>query len=118
MVLLDACHSGQAVDANMIRRFVPNGQGPFVIAACDQSEQSYENSKIGHGVFTESVLEAFGSRFALADTDTNGELTADELFAYISRRVPGLLQEIGKSGDLQNPICFPRTPPRFTIVKP
>ena len=46
------------------------------------------------------------------------ELSADELYAYITRRVPGLLREIGKSEDTQNPICFPRTPPKFTIVKP
>jgi WD40 repeat protein len=118
VVLLDACHSGQAAEANVLRRFIPAGQGPFVIAACDQSEQSYEHPKLGHGVFTAAILEALGKRFGEADTDTNGELSADELYAYITRRVPGLLREIGKSDDTQNPICFPRTPPKFTIVKP
>jgi uncharacterized caspase-like protein len=116
-VLLDACHSGQAADANVLRRFIPDGQGPFVIAACDRSELSYEHPKLGHGLFTYAVLEALGDGFRRADANSDGTVAADELFEYVSGRVPGLLKEIGKPGDTQNPICFPRQPPRFTVVK-
>ncbi|MBA4189384.1 MAG: hypothetical protein C0467_15415, partial [Planctomycetaceae bacterium] len=63
LVLLDTCHAGGVIEANVLRRFVPNGQGPTVIAACDQSELSFEDNKLGHGVFTYAVLEAMGSKF-------------------------------------------------------
>ena len=106
LVLLDTCHAGGAVEANLLRRFIPNGQGPFVIAACDQSEQSFEDDKLGHGVFTYAVLEAFGKKFRKADTNSDGKLSPKELFDYVSERVPELMREV-KPGNTQNPICFP-----------
>lgn len=115
VVLLDACHSGQAADANVLRRLIPAGQGPFVIAACDQSELSYEHPKFGHGLFTYSVLEALGSNFRSADADSDGVLSPTELYAYVSERVPALMKQI-RPGDTQNPICFPRQPPRYALV--
>ncbi|HEV3383368.1 MAG TPA: caspase family protein, partial [Gemmata sp.] len=106
LVLLDTCHAGGAVEANLLRRFIPNGQGPFVIAACDQSEKSFEDNKLGHGVFTYAVLEAFGNRFRKADANSDGKLSPRELFDYVSERVPALMREV-KPGNTQNPICFP-----------
>jgi len=117
VVLLDACHSGQAADANLLRRFVPHGQGPFVIASCDQGELSYEDPALGHGLFTYAVMEALGGGFRRADADSDGGVSADELYAYVAARVPQLMKEIGKPADTQNPICFPRQPPRFVVVK-
>jgi uncharacterized caspase-like protein len=117
VVLLDACHSGQAAEANVLRRLIPDGQGPFVIASCDQSELAYENPKLNHGLFTYAVLEALGSGFRKADADSDGTVSADELFEYVSARVPTLLREIGKPADTQNPICFPRQPPKWMVVK-
>jgi hypothetical protein len=49
LVLIDACHSGRATAPNLLRRCVPNGQGPIIIAACDQGEQSYEVPRFGTG---------------------------------------------------------------------
>jgi len=117
IVLFDACHSGQAAEANLLRRFIPDGQGPFVIAACDQSELSYEDPKLGHGLFTYAVLEALGDSFRRADANSDGTVSTEELFEYVSARVPTLMKEIGKPSDTQNPICFPRTPPKFAVVK-
>ena len=37
------------------------------MAACDQSESSFEDEKLGHGVFTYAVLEALGQKFRAAD---------------------------------------------------
>lgn len=117
MILLDACHSGQATEANLIRRFVPNGQGPFVMASSDQSELSYEHPKFGHGLFTYAVMEALGDRFRKADRDTDGNLTTAELYRYVADRVPALLKEAGKDPGLQNPICFPRGASASIFVK-
>ena len=117
MILLDACHSGQATEANLIRRFVPNGHGPFVMASSDQSELSYEHPKFGHGLFTYAVMEALGDRFRKADRDTDGTITTTELYRYVADRVPELLKEAGKDAGLQNPICFPRDATRTVFVK-
>lgn len=117
VVLLDACHSGQASEANLLRRAAPNGQGPFVIASCDQSELAYEHPKLNHGIFTYAVLDALGDGFRKADLDSDGILTAEELFNHSAITVPSLVRQIGLKGKSQNPICFPRDPPKFPVVQ-
>jgi len=118
LVLLDTCHAGGAIEANVLRRFIPNGQGPTVIAACDQSELSFEDNKLGHGVFTYAVLEALGPKFRNADANTDGILTATELYEYLADRVPALVREV-RPGNTQNPICFPRPSelPKVALLK-
>lgn len=115
-VLLDACHSGGAVDANVIRHLIPEGQGPFVMAACSQKEVSLESEKLGHGYFTFTVLEALGDRYRTADRNLDGILTADELFGYVKPRINALLQE-NDPGNVQTAMCFPTLPPKLMIVR-
>lgn len=118
LVLLDTCHAGGAAEANALRRFIPNGQGPVVIAACDQSELSFEDEKLGHGVFTYAVMEALGSKFRVTDANIDGVLTPAELYDYVAARVPVLVREI-RPGNTQNPICFPHPSalPKVAIVR-
>lgn len=116
VVLLDACHSGEAAAANLVRRFVPDGHGPFVVASCDQGQVSFEDARAGHGVFTAAVLDALGPGYRRADADTDGALGADELYEYVSDQLPGLLRRAGKAADAQQPICFPRRPPHEAVV--
>ena len=107
LVLLDTCRAGGAVEANLLRRCIPNGQGPVVIAACDESEKSFEDDRLRHGMFTYAVLEALGPKFRAANRGLDGKLTAEELFAYVAERVPELMK-IYRPGNTQNPICFPQ----------
>jgi WD40 repeat protein len=107
LVLLDSCHAGGAVETNLLRRVIPNGQGPLVIAACSQGQKSFEDDKLGHGVFTYAVLEALGPKFRAADANSDGSLSPAELFDYVTRRVPELLRGL-RPGSTQNPICFPQ----------
>ena len=118
LVLLDACHSGGAAEANLLRKLIPNGQGPVVIAACAQSEQSYEDDALGHGAFTFAVLEALGTKFRVADRDSDGAVSTSELYTYLASRVPELVRE-AKPGKTQNPICFPHPSalPKVALVK-
>lgn len=116
VVLLDACHAGEAAAANLVRRCVPDGHGPFVVASCDQGQLSYEHPRVGHGVFTKALLDALGDGYAQADADTDGALGGDELVGYVTARLPGLLRQAGKPADAQQPICFPRQPPRAPVV--
>ena len=106
LVLLDTCRSGRDVDGGLLRRLIPTGQGPVIIAACDLHEQSYEDTQLQHGVFTQAILEALGQRFRAADRNSDGSLTVQELYQYVSRRVPELLQGSGVE-HRQHPICFP-----------
>jgi WD40 repeat protein len=117
LVLLDACHSGQASDANMLRRFIPTSQGPMVMAACEQGELSYEDPAFGHGLFTYAILEALGPQFRRAST-AGGSLTTDGLFGYVRGRMPQLLTKIEKPNDAQNPISFPQSLPTTVLLKP
>ena len=116
LVLLDACHAGGASETNLLRRCIPNGQGRSSSRRAT-SEKSFEDDKLRHGVFTYAVLEAFGKKFRAADRNSDGVLTPEELFAYVSEQVPELMKDV-KPGNTQNPICFPRPDalPKLAIV--
>ncbi len=105
LVLLDACHSGEAV-SNPVRSLTPGGQGPVIIAACDRNQQSYENKKFAHGLFTAAVLEALGDQFAKADQDGNKKLDSRELYMYTLDRIPQLLRDIEQDERKQVPPMF------------
>jgi hypothetical protein len=119
VVLIDACHSGRATAPNLLRRCVPNGQGPVVIAACDQSELSYEDPEVGHGLFTDAVLDAIDRKrsFHKADYNSDGRLSPEELYEYVAVRVPVLMKQLGKKDETQTPICFPRQLPKYAMLK-
>lgn len=106
LVILDACHSGQTA-ANPIRGLTPGGQGPTIFAACDPSQQSYEDAKIGHGLYTKALLEALTDRKEDADSNKDGVVDSRELFRYSEERLPQLLAASGKSDFLQTPLMFP-----------
>jgi WD40 repeat protein len=115
LVLLDACHSGEAV-ANPVRTLTPGGQGPIILAACDRNQLSYENKAFGHGLFTYAILEALGDRFSQADRNGDGRLDATELYAYVRGRMPALLEQIGLDEGRQVPIKFPPKPERYPVA--
>ncbi|HYH69511.1 MAG TPA: caspase family protein, partial [Urbifossiella sp.] len=116
VVLLDACHSGEAAAANLVRRCVPDGHGPFVVCSCDQGQLSYEHKQVGGGVFTAALIDALGPGYRRADADTDGALGGDELVEYVAGRLPALLRAAGQRDDAQQPITFPRQPPTTAVV--
>jgi WD40 repeat protein len=117
VVFLDACRAGRAAEANVLRRLVPDGLGPVVIASCGPGEDSFEDPKFGHGLFTVAILDALGRDFGRADYNADGVISPGELFEYVSARLPGLLRATGRKPDAQVPICFPRQPPGFPFVQ-
>jgi len=93
----DSCHSygisGQSNTPsrsnNLVNQYLTRyaGEGDrAVITASDVSQLSYEDDKWGggHGVFTHFLLEGLKGA---ADTNSDGTVTAGELFAYVSKQV-------------------------------
>ncbi len=119
VIFLDVCHSGRATETNVIRRLIPDGQGPFIMAACEQNQLSYEDPKVGHGLFTYSLMQAMGPDFRRLDKNSSGEMTCKQLFRYVDQKLPELLARTGDPGKprVQFPICFPQTPPDTVILK-
>ncbi|MEI8374046.1 MAG: caspase family protein [Planctomycetota bacterium] len=89
LVLLDCCHSGST---STIREVTPDGVGPIILAGCGANEESHDIPFLAHGAFTGALIEALGDRFAVADTDRDGILTVDDLFSYVSKRVPKIVE--------------------------
>ena len=128
LIFIDACHSGGAKS-----RMLPNekdinsaieelsriAEGVTTITSSGPAELSYEESSWQNGAFTEAFLDALANR-PMPDSarpglsllpDANGDrlLSLEELYQYISRRVPQLIREIHRNNaDLmpQNPVML------------
>jgi uncharacterized caspase-like protein len=119
LLLLDACHSGQTASDSIIRHLVPEGQGPAIIAACDQQESSLEHDDFGHGLFTAAVIEALTKNFNLADRGATRDnlLDPQELYDYLGNRIRDMLLQINTVPTRQQPRSFPLDLPRFAIAQ-
>ncbi len=99
VMLLDCCHSGAfartkaAGPVNVGKYFTGNnpeeGRGKFILTASDAFQYSFEGDAVeGTGVqsvFTEALVE--GLRSGAADSDGDGQITLDELYSYVYKRV-------------------------------
>jgi hypothetical protein len=103
----DTCYSGSAGGrtllasksrANLSDRFmdrISQGKGRVIISSSSANEISKEDDRLGHGIFSYYLLEGLRGK---ADQDSDGIITVDELFAFLSRTVPGA------SGQDQHPV--------------
>lgn len=116
LIFIDACHSGGAKS-----RMQPNekdinsaiedlsriAEGVTTITSSGPAELSYEESSWQNGAFTEAFLDALANR-PMPDSarpglsllpDANGDrlLSLEELYQYISRRVPQLIREVHRN---------------------
>ena len=93
LVILDCCHAGAAsprglsatgvdIRSHDIGESIPAlPQGRVVLAACRGDQLAYEDSKLGHGVFTLEILQGL-----LGDAaDSEGMVTVTGLYDYASR---------------------------------
>lgn len=95
--LSDTCYSGASggrtivasgVRANVSGAFwdrLSQGKGRMIIAASDANQVSAEKDELKHGVFTYYLLEGLGGK---ADFDGDGVITLDEIYRYVSIKVP------------------------------
>ncbi len=67
----------------------------MVLTSSKASEVSEEREYLGRGVFTYYLLEGLRGK---ADLDGDGIITVDEIYAYVSKKVPEV------TGQNQNPV--------------
>jgi esterase/lipase superfamily enzyme len=110
---LDCCHSGgiiprgagpESEDRVILERTlqVIQGQGKLIMAACTSMQSAYEDSRIGHGLFTGSLLRGLKGEAAF-----KGEVTAHSLFDYIDRQI---------GSDRQRPLLFGQATGRIVLM--
>jgi hypothetical protein len=120
VAILDACHSGeaagekrrapQAASDDLVRDLVTDDYGVVVMCSSLGREVSMESPEVGHGFFTQGLLEGLGGR---ADFNRDGYIFIHELNAYAYLRVRQL------SGGQQNPTTGkPPTIRSFALSRP
>lgn len=101
LILLDACHSGGAVDKFKTRGSaqeksifqLARSSGVVLIAASESEQYATEFDELGHGVFTYTFLEALSGK---ADTiNEDKKITVSELKAYMEDQVPEISAKYG-----------------------
>jgi hypothetical protein len=93
----DTCYSGASggrtilaggtrvtVSSAFLER-LSQGKGRVIITASDANEVSAEKDELKHGVFTYYLLEGLRGK---ADLDADGAITIDEVYRYVSMKVP------------------------------
>jgi hypothetical protein len=93
----DTCYSGASggrtilaggARANVSGAFlerISQGKGRVIMTASDANELSVEKDELKHGVFTYYLLEGLRGK---ADLDGDGVITVDEIYRYVSMKVP------------------------------
>ncbi len=119
VLVIDACNSGQALEAEERRRGPMNSKGlaqlayekgMFILTAAQSYQAALETAQLGHGYLTYALIEE-GFKKGLADRRTkDGDITVREWFDYATDRVPEmqdgaagsrlLLLQDDKAGDL------------------
>ncbi len=99
LMVIDACNSGQALEAAEQRRGPMNSKGlaqlayekgMYILTAAQSYQAAQEASQLGHGLLTFALIEE-GLKQAAADNDPkDGEVRLREWFDYASARVPNM----------------------------
>lgn len=104
LVFIDACHSGGAKEGfgGLNKAIVDLSKtlpGVSTLTSCGSTEKSYEDKAWENGAFTEALLSAFSNEDCKdtdgefkADADGNKILSLGELYDFLRRRVPNLVQ--------------------------
>jgi WD40 repeat protein len=102
LLVIDACYSGQALDAEERRRGAMNSKGlaqlayekgMYVLTAAQSYQTALETSRLGHGLLTYALLEEGLRRGAADNAPQDGTVTAREWLDYVADRVPQMRPE-------------------------
>jgi WD40 repeat protein/uncharacterized caspase-like protein len=103
LLVIDACNSGQALDAEEKRRGPMNSRGlaqlayekgMYALTASQSVELAFESEALKHSYLTYALVEeGLKSRVEEADENGDGEVWLRELFDYTVQRVPRMREE-------------------------
>ena len=102
LLIIDACNSGQALEAEEKRRGPMNSKGlaqlayekgMYILTAAQSFQAALEAAQLGHGYLTYALVEE-GLKSPVADTEPkDGLLIAREWLNFATERVPQMQQE-------------------------
>jgi len=102
LMVIDACNSGQALEAEEKRRGPMNSKGlaqlayekgVYILTAAQSYQAALEAEQLGHGYLTYALVEE-GLKSAAADLEpTDGEVMLREWFDYATNRVPAMQEQ-------------------------
>jgi len=99
LVFIDACQAGGVDNDRMVRSLMDTNA--FVFAACRGNEFSYEDAELGHGYFTNSIMDALkGATTAQAA----GNVSVISMSGYVKDDVLRRVRQ--KFGRDQNPSAY------------
>lgn len=104
-IFADACNSGAIRQANNAER--PDMGNVLMFLSSRGNEYSIESPFLANGYFTKNLLRGLGGA---ADSDKDRQITASELFLYVSNEVQ--IQTQGK----QHPVMWGNFPDNLVIV--
>lgn len=103
LLVIDACNSGQALDAEERRRGPMNSKGlaqlayekgMYVLTASQSVELAFESEALKHSYLTYALVEeGLKSRVKEADANNDGQVWLREWFDYTAQRVPRMREE-------------------------
>jgi FOG: WD40 repeat len=116
LMVIDACNSGQALEAEERRRGPMNSKGlaqlayekgMYILAAAQSYQAAQEVSQLGHGLLTYALVEE-GLKQGAADSDPkDGQIVVREWFDYATTRVPNMqLEKLKAARDLGIALSF------------
>lgn len=82
VIILDSCHAG-GIGESPVRANQGSilSSGLTILAACRPDEYAIEDASLGHGIFTQLLIDGLKG----AAADLNGEITAGSLYTYIDK---------------------------------
>jgi WD40 repeat protein len=110
MFVIDACNSGQALEAEEKRRGPMNSKGlaqlayekgMYILTAAQSFQAAQEAAQVGHGLLTYALVEE-GLKLAAADDEPkDGAVLAREWLDYATNRVPAIqIEKVKQARDL------------------
>ena len=116
LMIIDACNSGQALEAEEQRRGPMNSKGlaqlayekgMYILTAAQSYQAAQEVSELGHGLLTYALVEE-GLKKSAADSEPkDGEVWVREWFDYASTRVANMqLEKLNKARSLGVALSF------------
>ena len=107
LLIIDACNSGQALEAEEKRRGPMNSKGlaqlayekgMYILTAAQSYQAALEAAELGHGLLTYALVEE-GLKTTVADTEPqDGLLNAREWLNFATDRVPQMQEAKMKQG--------------------